>query len=279
MNSKRKSVLRHTIPLFTGIVLLMCACTAKPATSFGEGRFVVGEDIEPGMYRASVDVTKPNPGCSWARIVHYRDLFDLGGRGNVQEGQAYVTIYQSDDRFETEGCTRWEQVNVNNNQLAITPRSFGAGIGLIGVDIAPGVYTSTGKHGMACIWEKLAATDHENRSVIAMGKFTGRSSVVIQPTEVAFASYNCANWHPSGIDILKSPLEPFDFSEGIAPGIYKVNGPCHWWQSAASNDDSLMRTTGRVMFDDVEYIFVHDAAGPLVISEECRKSLAKLRTD
>ena len=265
--------------LFTGVVLVMCACTAKPAASFGEGRFVVGEDIEPGLYRASVDVTKPNPRCSWARITHYRDLFDLGGRGNVQEGQAYVTIYQYDARVETEGCTRWEQVNVNNAQLAITPRSFGSGIHLVGIDIAPGAYTSTGKHGMACIWEKLAATDHESGSMIAMGKFTGRSSVVIQPTEVAFASHNCASWYPSGIDIFKNPIEPFDFSEGVAPGIYKVSGPCHWWQSAASNDDSLMRTTGRVMFDDIEYIFVHDAAGRLVISEECRKSLTKLRTD
>ena len=70
----------------------------------GTGVYIVGEDIAAGTY--STEVTSLN--CYWARLSGTGgDLDDIITNNNVSEGQALVTIAESDVAFETNGCGEW----------------------------------------------------------------------------------------------------------------------------------------------------------------------------
>lgn len=77
-----------------------------PLTSFGDGTWEVGVDIEPGKYKT------PGPrgsGCYYERQGgddgSFSDIID----NNFAEGPATVTIKASDKFFETSGCD-WAKV-------------------------------------------------------------------------------------------------------------------------------------------------------------------------
>lgn len=75
--------------------------TAAPA-GFGDGTYVVGEDIEPGRYSA--------PGgelCYWERLSGFGGTFDEIIANNISEGPATVEIAASDAGFTTNGCGTW----------------------------------------------------------------------------------------------------------------------------------------------------------------------------
>lgn len=70
----------------------------------GTGVYIVGEDIDAGTY--STEVTGIN--CYWARLSGTGgDLDDIITNNNVSEGQALVTIADTDVAFETNGCGEW----------------------------------------------------------------------------------------------------------------------------------------------------------------------------
>jgi hypothetical protein len=78
---------------------------AGPRTSFDDGTWLVGADIAPGRYRATV----PAGGhCYWARLRN-----TTGGSDSIiandlkDKGQSVVTILKSDNAFETSGCGTW----------------------------------------------------------------------------------------------------------------------------------------------------------------------------
>lgn len=75
------------------------------ANTFGNGVYVVGEDIEPGEYRTD------GPGS--ADICYYAFLTGTGSDAdiidnNIVEGQARVTL-QKGDIFESSQCQQWER--------------------------------------------------------------------------------------------------------------------------------------------------------------------------
>jgi cytoskeletal protein RodZ len=89
--------------------------TATPTTTededsgdtFGDGTWMVGEDIKAGTYR-----TKGDPdGCYWARLSGTSGEFtDLIANGNPT-GPTTVTISATDVAFETRGCAAWRPVS------------------------------------------------------------------------------------------------------------------------------------------------------------------------
>jgi hypothetical protein len=74
-----------------------------PVDTFGDGYYVVGEDIRPGSYRADVPAE-----CYWAR---YRDFNDgLIENGYADHDRRYVvTIERKDAAFETSRCGTWKR--------------------------------------------------------------------------------------------------------------------------------------------------------------------------
>ena len=78
----------------------------KPRPSLvgvGEGTFIVGEDIQPGRYKARA----AEGICYWARLKDGRGGFTSIIANDATEGQSVVTIRPSDYAFETDGCTPW----------------------------------------------------------------------------------------------------------------------------------------------------------------------------
>lgn len=81
---------------------------AAAASTFGNGVFVVGEDVEPGEYR-SAGPSGANPvGCYYAwksGTGSDADIID----NNIVEGQTRVTLNDG-DVFESTSCEQWERV-------------------------------------------------------------------------------------------------------------------------------------------------------------------------
>lgn len=79
---------------------------AEPATTFGDGTWLVGVDIAPGSYRA------PGGGdCHWARFA------DLNGEDiiitnefSTTNSQVLVEIMAGDVAFATNGCGTWATI-------------------------------------------------------------------------------------------------------------------------------------------------------------------------
>jgi hypothetical protein len=64
------------------------------------GIYVVGEDIQPGTYKARA---AEGDSCYWSRLDKDNEIID----NSDSEGRSVVTIKKSDYAFETSGCTPW----------------------------------------------------------------------------------------------------------------------------------------------------------------------------
>ena len=81
---------------------------AKASFDGNAGVLTVGQDIQPGTYRAKcVDEF----GCYWARLRNFKGGLDsIIANGLAEKGQtATVTIQSSDKGFETGGFDIWRQ--------------------------------------------------------------------------------------------------------------------------------------------------------------------------
>ena len=86
-------------------------------TSFGDGVWLVGEQIAPGTYRASA----PSSGCYWARVAEVSDAAMLNARSAAATGAGawsggmtpdveIAWIRGADSAFETVGCGTWRRL-------------------------------------------------------------------------------------------------------------------------------------------------------------------------
>jgi hypothetical protein len=84
------------------------AAPANLATTFGEGRFLVGTDIAPGSYQT----TGPSGhlDCYWERLKNTSDATDSIIANDLGPGPALVTIDKSDAVFQTRWCNTWTKV-------------------------------------------------------------------------------------------------------------------------------------------------------------------------
>ncbi|GAA4911217.1 hypothetical protein [Stackebrandtia albiflava] len=75
----------------------------------GDGIFLVGEDIEPGDYRATVP--EESVLCYWERLSATTGEFeDIIANGVAEPGEnVTVTIEESDKAFATDGCGAWRR--------------------------------------------------------------------------------------------------------------------------------------------------------------------------
>lgn len=83
----------------------------KEPKGFGEGMYLVGDDIKPGRYKTAGPADTDFPNCYWARLKGTTgSLDDIAANGNP-EGPSFVTIKSSDEAFETSGCKDWVKVS------------------------------------------------------------------------------------------------------------------------------------------------------------------------
>jgi hypothetical protein len=73
-----------------------------PATTFGDGTFVVNQDIAPGTYR-----TEGGEYCYWERLNGFNGSFDEIIANDLPTGPSIVTIEPTDAGFTSDGCGTW----------------------------------------------------------------------------------------------------------------------------------------------------------------------------
>lgn len=79
-----------------------------PAPTIGEGTWLVGPDVTPGTYQATVPANSVN--CYWERKG--KDPSDILENDNVKAGgRATVRILKSDWAFQSDGCGTWKKVS------------------------------------------------------------------------------------------------------------------------------------------------------------------------
>ena len=84
------------------------AAPSAAATTFGEGKFVVGTDIAPGTYRTSGPAGKLD--CYWERLKDTRSDTDSIIANSFGRAPATVTIDRTDAAFQTRWCSPWVKI-------------------------------------------------------------------------------------------------------------------------------------------------------------------------
>ena len=97
---------------------------SRKTASSTAGTLIVGQDIQPGRYKAEV-VDGLVPICYWARLSETDgELSSIIANNTAMEGSVYVTIKPDDFAFESRGCTDWQLQNdieaVADNELKET---------------------------------------------------------------------------------------------------------------------------------------------------------------
>ncbi|MGH3989411.1 MAG: hypothetical protein ACRDTZ_19185, partial [Pseudonocardiaceae bacterium] len=82
---------------------------ANLATTFGEGRFLVGTDIAPGTYQTTGESGSLD--CYWERLKDTSGATNSIIANDLGAGPATVTIDKSDAAFQTRWCNTWSKVS------------------------------------------------------------------------------------------------------------------------------------------------------------------------
>ena len=206
---------------------------AVPGEPFGDGTYVVGVEIEPGLYRAE----RFPKTCRWQRMSKF------GGSAGTDSGflasrwaeeRMIVEIAPSDVGFVSWGCRRWTPVPERVQRMA----RIDTGTYMVGAEMAPGFYRSSGAG--ECWWERLGGFGGTDGETIGRGGRGGSGQIVeIAPTDAGFwTSKGCGRWVRGERPVI-TPGAPFAggayrVGSEIIPGRYRAassggqGGVC-WW--------------------------------------------------
>lgn len=160
--------------------------TATPSYAhFDDGTFEVGKDIQPGTYRTRTG----SPGCYWARLSGFDGTLGEIIANDNTDYPAVVTIATSDKGFQSQGCGEWTQ---DLSQITQSKTSFPDGTYIVGTDMDPGTYRSTGQQG--CYWARLSNFGGGLDGIITNDNTDTAAIVTIQPGDKGFQSNGCGTW-------------------------------------------------------------------------------------
>ena len=156
---------------------------AQDSATFSDGKWLVGEEIPPGIWRA----LRPRS-CSWQRLASIEGDTDI-----VAASGSYLTVEipELDAAFLSEGCGWWTQVLTPPSAAPTDP--FGAGTWLVPDEIAPGQWLNSDV-SQGCAWTRLSGLSGEPSAVIASGVAESVGTMEITGSERAFDSRGCGTW-------------------------------------------------------------------------------------
>ena len=188
--------------------LRVTATPQLPATSFGDGTWIVGVDIQHGTYR-SIPL-KEDTSCYWDAVSDFTggmnsiiayDSGPLDDEHNDGGGPMVADIYATDAGFISKGCGTWERVTSVLSSSMTSP--FGDGWYVVGVDIAPGTWSAPGGTTW-CIWKRMGSFRGQRFTSAIIERSAAKTeglysevpsqTVTIEPTDAGFWSQNCGGW-------------------------------------------------------------------------------------
>jgi hypothetical protein len=158
------------------------ASQAPGAVTFTDGEHRVGDDIQPGTYRAIAPATGDGF-CFWERVSGFGGSEAETIANSAGVGPRVVTISATDAGFVSDDCGTW------SSDLASLRGPIGDGIWIVGTDVAPGRYSSAG--GASCVWQRLSGFGGTSEESLEAGV---EGAVEIKATDRGFSSSNCGTW-------------------------------------------------------------------------------------
>jgi hypothetical protein len=187
--SKTTSKPMTTTPKSTPAKTVATTSTPAPAkpkyTTFGDGTFKVGSQIQPGTYRTRTGTS----GCYYATLSGFSgNTSDILDNENT-DYPAVVTILPSDAGFQSNGCGTW---TTDLSQITKSQTTFSDGMFIVGTDIAPGTYQTSGADG--CYYARLSGFSGGDGDIIDNENPTGSAIVTVASTDAGFTSQGCGTW-------------------------------------------------------------------------------------
>lgn len=81
--------------------------TPPPPASFGDGTYVIGTDIQPGIYKTAGG---GDGACGWTRMSDLSGDFDSIITNGIASGPTTVQIDPGDKAFKLEGGCNWSRI-------------------------------------------------------------------------------------------------------------------------------------------------------------------------
>ncbi|WP_146099430.1 hypothetical protein [Kineococcus xinjiangensis] len=211
---------------------------ALPADALPDGDHLVGESVQPGLYRS---LTPAGENCYWERTSGPGDDADAIIVNGAGPGSAVVEVLAGDYGFNTSRCGGWVPVDP-------TPQvreTIGDGDHLVGIDVAPGVYTA-GSSTADCFWKRSSSAAQGRDDTIDIEAGLAHAVVEIKPGDVLFTSHECGEWtrEDGQPDPLGPPVPDGDHLVGdtVLPGVYRAVGidgeECYWERDSALGRES-----------------------------------------
>ena len=196
----------------------------KPWTQFGDGTWIAGADIVPGVYSAP-----GGSGCYWERLSGFSGGFgDIIANDSSSGGRQIVTIDASDAGFSTNNCGEW--IPLSESFTPTTTLTDGTWV--VGDEVDPGVYSAPG--GSGCYWERLSGFSGEFGDIIANDSSSGgRQIVAIDASDAGFSTNNCGEWIPLSESFTPTTTltdGTWVVGDEVDPGVYSAPGGsgCYW---------------------------------------------------
>ena len=156
---------------------------------FADGVHLVGVDIQPGTYRTTVAAES----CYWARLSGTSGAFDDIIANDLGEGPRVVTISATDVAFESSRCGAWTDILV---PMTTSSTTFGDGVFIVGLDIAPGTYRTGTTDG--CYWARLSGFGGDFEEIIANDLGDGQRLVTVAASDRGLETSRCGTWTKVG---------------------------------------------------------------------------------
>ena len=182
----------HRIPCMPATPTPRPAATPEPsrATTFGDGTWVVGSNIQAGTYRSS----KTGSGCYWQRLSGFSGEFSDIIVNELTDAISVVEISSTDAGFSTERCGTWTQATSAITSSLSSP--FGDGVFVVGLDIGSGTWASPG--GDSCYWARLSGFSGDLNHIESNSLGGSNNILTIKSTDKGFESSNCGTWTKTG---------------------------------------------------------------------------------
>jgi hypothetical protein len=169
----------------TPIVTDVPVTPAPTFITFTDGNNQVGSDIQPGTYRTRTG----SPGCYYERLKGFSGtLGDILANSNT-DNPAIVTILPTDKGFNSQNCGTWTK---DLSQITTSNTTFDDGMYIVGTDIKPGTYKSSG--GQGCYYARLSGFTGTLYSILVNNNTDNVAIVTIYASDKGFESTRCGTW-------------------------------------------------------------------------------------
>ena len=166
------------------LAIITPTASPQPGVTYGPGTYVVGEGIQPGLYRGQAS-NDPLEACVWARVRDLTESTDSVIVSDSSQGTFYLEVKATD--YALQVFCDITSVDSNLPQVSAFPEQLVPGMYLLGADILPGQY-----RGLAgdqpCAWARLSGVDGEPNSIIESAEEEGEFVVQMLPSDFAFST-------------------------------------------------------------------------------------------